>query len=69
MDIRSVHMDDSCWINPKEFRPERHLTPDGKIKKDATNLMSFGLGKRINEVFNYWENKISIFCTVNKLMS
>lgn len=42
--IYAVHNDPAHWENPGEFRPERFLTPDGKVLKDE-QWIPFSLGK------------------------
>lgn len=44
--IHAVHHDPNHWENPEEFRPERFLTPDGKVLKDE-QWIPFSLGKRM----------------------
>jgi len=45
--LYGVHYDPEIWKDPKEFRPERFLSPDGKtfVKNEA--LIPFSTGKRI----------------------
>ena len=31
--LHSVHHDPACWEAPEEFRPERWISKDGKLKK------------------------------------
>ncbi|MCL4154658.1 UNVERIFIED_CONTAM: hypothetical protein GTU68_019868 [Idotea baltica] len=38
-------MDKSYWKDPESFRPERFITPEGKIRRDE-RLVPFGKGKR-----------------------
>ena len=42
--IYAVHNDPAHWENPGEFRPERFLTPDGKVLKDE-QWIPFSMGK------------------------
>ncbi|XP_071446808.1 methyl farnesoate epoxidase-like [Hetaerina americana] len=44
--LRSVHMDKDHWGDPGNFRPERFIDEDGRIKTDTTKLLSFGNGRR-----------------------
>lgn len=46
--IYSVHMDGSYWVDPEVFRPERHLTAEGKLIK-TDHLMPFGNGDESGE--------------------
>jgi len=41
----SVHHDDSFWIDPQIFRPERHLDSEGKLIK-TDHFIPFGTGNR-----------------------
>lgn len=43
--LRSVHMDAYFWKDPQEFRPERFLDENMKIK-NLERLLSFGSGRR-----------------------
>ncbi|XP_049962656.1 methyl farnesoate epoxidase-like [Schistocerca serialis cubense] len=43
--IWSVHMDKQHWGDPENFRPDRFIGKDGKIKHD-TWFLPFGLGRR-----------------------
>jgi cytochrome P450 len=43
--LRSVHMDAEFWENPHEFRPERFLDENLRIK-NLERLYSFGSGRR-----------------------
>lgn len=42
--LYSLCRDEELWENPEEFRPERFVSKEGKLK--AANLLQFGLGKR-----------------------
>ncbi|RXG71740.1 Farnesoate epoxidase [Armadillidium vulgare] len=39
-------MDPDYWQNPEEFRPERFITSEGKLRKEE-KLIPFGKGKRM----------------------
>ena len=41
----SVHMDQSYWGDPRVFRPERFITPEGKYRSDDRNI-PFGISWR-----------------------
>ncbi|KAL6267703.1 hypothetical protein P5V15_000774 [Pogonomyrmex californicus] len=43
--LRSVHMDEQHWGDPKEFRPERFINDKGEYIEDPW-LIPFGLGRR-----------------------
>ncbi|XP_011692220.1 PREDICTED: probable cytochrome P450 305a1 [Wasmannia auropunctata] len=43
--LRSVHMDEQHWGDPKEFRPERFINDRGEYVEDPW-LIPFGLGHR-----------------------
>ena len=42
--VWAAHMDKTYWVDPENFRPERHIGEDGKLKKHGFNLMPFGFG-------------------------
>lgn len=41
----AAHMDKEFWGDPENFRPERFIDSEGKLKKDPS--MAFGAGKRL----------------------
>ncbi|MCL4140572.1 UNVERIFIED_CONTAM: hypothetical protein GTU68_031379 [Idotea baltica] len=45
INVHSVLMDKQYWKDPETFRPERFVTPEGKIRKEE-RLIPFGKGKR-----------------------
>lgn len=46
INLYSVHMDEKYWPDAEAFRPERHISPDGKLIKEMDHFLPFGLGKR-----------------------
>ncbi|RXG69777.1 cytochrome P450 6a8 [Armadillidium vulgare] len=42
----SIHFDPKYFDSPKEFRPERFLTPEGKFENPKEGFFPFGNGKR-----------------------
>ncbi|KAG8288514.1 hypothetical protein J6590_016639 [Homalodisca vitripennis] len=44
--IHAVHMDPTLWDQPNQFRPERFLTPEGKVFK-PDYFIPFGVGRRM----------------------
>lgn len=40
----AMHMDEKFWGDPKNFRPERFITPEGKFDNRNT-ILPFGNGK------------------------
>ena len=40
----ALHLDPELWPEPRRFRPDRFLTPDGLMKSKLDNFMPFGLG-------------------------
>lgn len=44
--VRAVSMDPAIFPDPKRFKPERFITPDGNYRT-VDEMMPFGLGKRI----------------------
>ncbi|XP_057381565.1 methyl farnesoate epoxidase-like [Daphnia carinata] len=46
INVYSTHMDETYWVDPEVFRPERHLDADGLKLKKSERLIPFGLGKR-----------------------
>ncbi len=43
----AVHHDPTIWEDPEDFKPERFLTQDGKVKQ-RTEFIPFGIGKHNN---------------------
>ncbi|KAH0955945.1 hypothetical protein HN011_007994 [Eciton burchellii] len=43
--LRSVHMDEEHWGDPRKFRPERFINDKGEYVEDPW-LITFGLGRR-----------------------
>ncbi len=41
----SVHMEREYWRDPDQFRPERHLNPEGQLIK-SDHIINFGMGIR-----------------------
>jgi len=41
-----IHFDPAIWGDPENFRPERHLSPDGKVFKKHEALLDFSIGRR-----------------------
>ena len=48
MNLYSVHMEETYWIDPEVFRPERHLDADGLKFVKSERLMPFGAGNLFN---------------------
>ena len=44
--LYAVHFDEEIWPEPYKFKPERHITPEGKIYKKDQHIL-FGIGKRL----------------------
>ena len=44
--LYAVNNDPNVWPNPREFRPERFLTPDGKFAAGDNPVVAFGTGQR-----------------------
>ena len=42
--IHAVHFDPVTWPEPEVFRPERHLTAEGKLNK-SDELIPFSIGR------------------------
>ena len=47
----SVHMDREYWMDPDEFRPERHLNYEGQLIK-SDHIINFGLGILAKSIYN-----------------
>lgn len=41
-----IHHNPKVWGDPENFRPERHLSEDGKMYKRNENLLPFSVGRR-----------------------
>lgn len=56
---------ESDFPDPEEFRPERFLTPDGKLKQDSKCPdpvdISFGFGRRFASLSHRSENPDDTF--------
>ncbi|XP_070574467.1 cytochrome P450 1A1-like isoform X2 [Ptychodera flava] len=56
-----IHMDETVWSKPEEFRPERFLDKHGQLLHKPDNFIPFGMGRRMclgetlamNEMFLY----------------
>ena len=46
VDLVSLHLDPSCWDNPEEFNPRRHINSDGQLITNQGNWLPFGAGRR-----------------------
>lgn len=46
VNLFTVHHDNDFWKEPEIFRPERHLTPDGRKLIKTDHLLPFSAGKR-----------------------
>ena len=44
--IYAVHYDEETWSEPYKFKPERHITAEGKVHKKDQHIQ-FGIGKCI----------------------
>lgn len=42
-----MHLDETIWKNPEEFRPERFLNSDRKLDLKLDKSIPFGLGRRV----------------------
>lgn len=43
----ALHMSKDVWKDPENFRPERFLSPDGKLLLKLDKSLPFGAGRRI----------------------
>jgi len=41
-----IHRDPKIWGDPENFRPERFLSPDGKIFTKPEAVLAFSIGRR-----------------------
>jgi len=41
-----IHYNQKIWGDPQNFRPERFLSPDGKVFKKHEALLAFSVGRR-----------------------
>lgn len=63
--LYSVHMDPKIWGDPQEFRPERFITPDGKLNEALVDrMMPFGLGEHHNIKCIFVKNDRIFLCFV-----
>jgi cytochrome P450 len=44
---RAITRDPDVYPEPEVFKPERFLSPNGKVRDDATLTSVFGFGKRV----------------------
>jgi 26-hydroxylase len=44
--LHAIHVDPKLWEAPHEFRPERFLSPEGKVVKPEY-FLPFGVGRRM----------------------
>jgi len=44
--IYYIHYNEKIWGDPLNFRPERYLSPDGKVFKKPEAVMAFSVGRR-----------------------
>jgi cytochrome P450 len=48
LNIWAITQDEEKYLDPAEFRPERHFATDGSLLSDSiSNNVAFGLGRRI----------------------
>ena len=45
--VYALHRDEKYWGDPEEFRPERWIDENGKLKSHQGYFMPFGTGPRI----------------------
>lgn len=45
MNMNSIHSDATYWKDPEVFRPERHLSPDGRKVIKTDHVLPFSAGK------------------------
>ena len=61
--IYAVHYDPKIWGDPKNFRPERFLSEDGKTVQKHDCLIPFSVGKRTCLGFNLALDELFLFIT------
>ena len=49
VDLWSVHMDPNSWPDPYDYKPERHLNPDGTLMR-SDRILSFGSGNMLTKI-------------------
>ncbi|XP_076450287.1 cytochrome P450 2J4-like [Babylonia areolata] len=64
--IYSLHRDPEFYSDPEAFRPERHLTPEGKVQRPRS-YRPFGVGERM--CLGYHQAEIELFLFVTKLVA
>jgi len=45
-------MDREYWVDPDQFRPERHLNSEGQLIK-SDHIINFGLGRLPKYIYNW----------------
>ena len=46
LEYRAILNNPSVYPDPRTFKPERHIFPDGTLKDDSGLACAFGLGRR-----------------------
>ena len=66
--IYAVHYDPKIWGDPKNFRPERFLSEDGRTVQKHDCLIPFSVGKRTCLGFNLALDQLFLFisCLVQR---
>ena len=47
IDLVALHLDPSCWNNPEEFNPYRHIDSNGQLITNQGNWLPFSAGRRV----------------------
>ena len=47
IELVALHLDPSCWDNPEEFNPHRHMDSDGRLINNQGNWLPFLAGRRV----------------------
>jgi methyl farnesoate epoxidase / farnesoate epoxidase len=60
INLHSVHNEAEYWKDPHLFRPERHLSAEGKITR-TDHFLPFGAGKFSGSTSSKRPNKLLVF--------
>ena len=47
VDLVALHLNPSCWENPDQFNPYRHIDSNGQLITNQGNWLPFSAGRRV----------------------